>query len=289
MKKCSTCEEEKSLDEFYRNRTRKDGRNSICKACDRAKQKARWAAHGGKSRVPVTHGSSTRYEKGCRCDECREAKRLENQKYRQRRKERLGIVTYDTCRDCGKTVSPKTNPDVRCVPCLNAWKSRRSSRIAKRERLMNRTPPHVQGTGTWYVNSAGVASNTIVKSITKAFNAGDYDLTLRLIKERSAVTDECWTWQGRSKNGYALQSGNSVHRMAWQASNSTILVRNQPVHHKCANSMCVNPEHLQVVTVQENSAEMLERRWYKERIKNLEEALRFFDPNNELLDEVEWI
>ncbi|MFE3579422.1 HNH endonuclease [Streptomyces vinaceus] len=39
------------------------------------------------------------------------------------------------------------------------------------------------------------------------------------------------------------------------------------VHHKCSNRSCINPEHLQVVTASENTAEMLERNTYLRRIR----------------------
>ncbi len=35
MKRCCICKLEKPLDEFYRNRTRPDGRGAFCKSCDR--------------------------------------------------------------------------------------------------------------------------------------------------------------------------------------------------------------------------------------------------------------
>lgn len=39
MKKCDTCKQEKELIEYNKNRTKKDGLNSICKICSRARSK----------------------------------------------------------------------------------------------------------------------------------------------------------------------------------------------------------------------------------------------------------
>lgn len=39
MKKCSICNNEKSLDEFYKNTSSKDNRMSFCKTCDKQKRK----------------------------------------------------------------------------------------------------------------------------------------------------------------------------------------------------------------------------------------------------------
>jgi superfamily II helicase len=33
IKRCQKCKEEKSLSDFHRNKTKKDGHNGICKAC----------------------------------------------------------------------------------------------------------------------------------------------------------------------------------------------------------------------------------------------------------------
>lgn len=38
-KKCNTCKKEKSLEEFNKNKTRKDGLQTICKICSRKKSK----------------------------------------------------------------------------------------------------------------------------------------------------------------------------------------------------------------------------------------------------------
>lgn len=56
------------------------------------------------------------------------------------------------------------------------------------------------------------------------------------------------------------------------------LVHGEPIkwahsHHKCANTLCVNPEHLQWVTPKANEAEMIERNWYIRRIAELEAEL----------------
>jgi hypothetical protein len=47
IKRCSSCGEERALDEFHRNRSKRDGRSDRCADCTKAKQKAyrkRWNA-----------------------------------------------------------------------------------------------------------------------------------------------------------------------------------------------------------------------------------------------------
>lgn len=46
------------------------------------------------------------------------------------------------------------------------------------------------------------------------------------------------------------------------------------IHHICANRSCINPDHLQAITSQENTAEMLERKGYKKKINSLEKEVK---------------
>lgn len=62
-----------------------------------------------------------------------------------------------------------------------------------------------------------------------------------------------------------------------------IIPSHKPVHHKCAEPLCFNPIHLQVVQPHENTAEMLERRYYLQRIADLETALRLVAPSHPLV------
>lgn len=50
MKICLECREEKSLDDFYRNKTVLDGRSRYCKKCSDARNKASRDKHPEKSR-----------------------------------------------------------------------------------------------------------------------------------------------------------------------------------------------------------------------------------------------
>lgn len=100
----------------------------------------------------------------------------------------------------------------------------------------------------------------------------------------------CWIWQGgmRTKyyGGFWLE-GNRwyAHRASFHIFNGG-LKKNSVVHHKCGNSRCVNPEHLQTVTVAENTAEMVERKSYLLRIKNLENEVTELKQELEKRDKV---
>jgi len=77
--------------------------------------------------------------------------------------------------------------------------------------------------------------------------------------ERSATTaDGCWPWAGRlSSNGYGLMGNGSgralyAHRVVYER-----LVGPIPsglcLDHLCRNPPCVNPAHLEPVTIAENT------------------------------------
>ena len=85
--------------------------------------------------------------------------------------------------------------------------------------------------------------------------------------------DGCVVWTGASsKSGYGFLIGTSAHRLSYQMANGPIQPH-QVVHHRCATSACVNPDHLQLVTQRENVAEMLSRRELETTIRLLREQV----------------
>jgi hypothetical protein len=79
------------------------------------------------------------------------------------------------------------------------------------------------------------------------------------ISNRIAIERGCWQWTGPLRGGYGraiLQGGigrreQLAHRSVW-----TLLVgyipENMTLDHLCRNRGCVNPEHLELVTLREN-------------------------------------
>jgi hypothetical protein len=71
-----------------------------------------------------------------------------------------------------------------------------------------------------------------------------------------ARDDECWNWTGHLNCGYGTIFGNGrtykVHRLAYE-----LLVGPIPeglvLDHLCRNTACVNPAHLEPVTIYENT------------------------------------
>lgn len=68
----------------------------------------------------------------------------------------------------------------------------------------------------------------------------------------------CWLWTGRKNQfGYGLVSlgqgrYESAHRFSMRLEQDEGVPRDLQVDHKCHNTLCVNPEHLQIVTGFEN-------------------------------------
>lgn len=127
--------------------------------------------------------------------------------------------------------------------------------------------------------------------IRRSLEDQDYSMLAAIIKARSLVDEGgCWIWQGKfNKDGYAVvrigKPYRLVHRLSLQAKHQAPL-GSQSAHHKCANTRCVNPAHLQPVTNRENVAEMLARQSYLSRIRELEKALQDVSPDHPLLGHI---
>jgi hypothetical protein len=70
-------------------------------------------------------------------------------------------------------------------------------------------------------------------------------------------TETCWLWTRATNNaGYSFfKLGRKMvtgHRFAWTVTNGPIPAGSQ-IDHKCRARLCVNPDHLQVVTPTENN------------------------------------
>lgn len=99
------------------------------------------------------------------------------------------------------------------------------------------------------------------------------------IAERVSVDAEsgCWIWAMKSRSGrYGKCSyrGSTwrAHRLAYHYL-VKYLHRNTPVHHRCGVSLCVNPDHLQMTTHSDNTAEMLARTAMLEEIQALRDMV----------------
>jgi hypothetical protein len=71
----------------------------------------------------------------------------------------------------------------------------------------------------------------------------------RSFKEKLAAcqgsSDECWLWPGYvCPEGYGRYANREAHRVVWEHLRGAIPKRHH-LHHKCGQSSCVNPDHLE--------------------------------------------
>jgi hypothetical protein len=65
-------------------------------------------------------------------------------------------------------------------------------------------------------------------------------------------TETCWLWQGwRCAKGYGRFNGTTAHRFSYQHYKRPI-PPNWQIDHLCKITSCVNPDHLEAVTMEEN-------------------------------------
>ena len=74
-------------------------------------------------------------------------------------------------------------------------------------------------------------------------------------------TDTCWLWTGcKEKDGYARitfqKNRFPSHRFSWLLAGNTI-PEGHHIRHKCKNKHCVNPEHLETGTREQNMADKI--------------------------------
>lgn len=77
--------------------------------------------------------------------------------------------------------------------------------------------------------------------------------------------NDCWEWAGsRDRKGYgkARWKGGfrQAHRISWEIEHGKEPDPNMTLDHKCRNTGCVNPHHLEEVSREENVRRMHEAR-----------------------------
>lgn len=128
------------------------------------------------------------------------------------------------------------------------------------------------------------------RSLSDAYRERNLRVFLSLVEQSCNVVEGCWehATANKSNTGYTKVNidgqSNSLHRFVAAAVHYEFSIKGMPaVHHSCANRACANPAHLQLVTQRENTAEMLERRFYLKQIDDLKAALAAFAPEHPLL------
>ena len=131
------------------------------------------------------------------------------------------------------------------------------------------------------------AARRRVGPLTAAVESQDWPNVIAELLSRTEPSGACLLWTRRTSGGYPQvkirKRERQAHRLMASAARGGEDLGHMPVHHICANSLCIEPSHLQVVTPEENTAEMLERSHYLARIHSLEQALVAVAPSHPLL------
>lgn len=102
------------------------------------------------------------------------------------------------------------------------------------------------------------------------------------VLDRTVKTDTCWLWPGNlTGDGYGRLKDNGkevrAHRVVYEALVGSI-PEGMHLHHLCRTRNCVNPEHLEPVTNQENTRRAVEQRDQAILLRScLERALGFLE------------
>ncbi len=84
-----------------------------------------------------------------------------------------------------------------------------------------------------------------------------YTQTMASMTDLDGVQGKCWPWPGMLRKGYARVSVNgqlkTMHRVLYELAVEEI-PEGLELDHLCHNTACINPEHLEPVTTQENLA-----------------------------------
>jgi len=84
------------------------------------------------------------------------------------------------------------------------------------------------------------------------------DVRLAYFLEKVNKTNTCWLWTGtRSSTGYGVVKFNNEnllsHRVAFRHTRGFLPGKGLVLDHLCENRLCVNPDHLEVTTINLNA------------------------------------
>lgn len=100
--------------------------------------------------------------------------------------------------------------------------------------------------------------------------------TLDALLQRTHQAGDCRVWtKGKAKYGNVWHDDRAwkAHRLSYHLATG-FDVRDVPMHHKCANTLCINPEHIEPASTADNTLEMNGRKAYEAQIRALEARVK---------------
>jgi len=93
--------------------------------------------------------------------------------------------------------------------------------------------------------------------LARGFMRETYKQTAENVLWKICAAGDCWMWVGwRDKDGYGRVKwdgkGLQAHRVVFELIRRTPMPKHLVADHLCRNTWCVNPDHLEAVTNQEN-------------------------------------
>lgn len=241
------------------------------------------------------------------CDSVGETRGLCGKHYtRWKRHRSVEDLEPRACEICGEMFDPPGARSFVCgkTECVRQRKLR-NNRVALRNRKPKMRSLKCQACGTEFTtrsrarkycsNSCPARTKASWTRLRRALHDLDYPEVIQALRERTEDdASGCWIWQGPYETtGYPrvgfskpIREGGPkiylVHRLMLEAKLGRG-IKNMHSHHTCANHGCVNPDHLELTTAAQNVGEMMGRKSYEARIKELEEALAEYAPQHPLL------
>lgn len=105
--------------------------------------------------------------------------------------------------------------------------------------------------------------------------------TLENLLLRTDKVGNCLLWAEQRNRYTNVWHGGApwkAHRLSYHLATGDD-ISDGHIHHTCANTRCINPDHLQRASQAENTLEMLARRDYEARIAALEARVKELETN----------